>query len=254
MKILPSSDTNVQTDGVFIWDARSVSQYSAGEMVELGEDTNSDAAGTQACATAFCTPVNPNNYMWTFQNSGSRQGHPFGTLQLQYTRMLDSNKGFSYRPKAELAHLLNGGTDAQGLGFIGADYQLVGAGNAYQEGDTIYAYCETTFRAMITGVTSAVILGKPTRFYDGAMVEWNSLTYTTDATGNYILPADSPWRTDVVSFSRPATSNTLVAQRVITDAYAKSSETVIRADKAYKHGEIIPGGGTSAAPANPCGG
>ncbi len=36
MKILPSSDTNVQTDGVLIWDARSLGQYSAGEMVELG--------------------------------------------------------------------------------------------------------------------------------------------------------------------------------------------------------------------------
>ena len=256
LKVLPSSNTNVKGDGVFIWDARSLGQYSAGEMVEFGEDTDSDTAGAQACAEAdgYCTPVNPDNYMWTFQNSGSRQGHPFGTLQLQYTRMLDSTKGFSYRPKAELALLLNGGTDAQGLGFVGADYQLVGAGNAYQEGDTIYAYCETTFRAMITGIASTVILGKPTRFYDGAMIEWNSLTYTTDATGNYILPADSPWRTDVVSFSRPATSNTLVAQRVITDAYASSAEAVIRADKAYKHGEIIPTGGTSAAPANPCGG
>lgn len=254
MKVLPSSDSNVQTDGVFIWDARSLSQYSAGEMVELGEDTNSDTAGTQACATAFCTPVNPNNYMWTFQNSGSRQGHPFGTLQLQYTHMLDATKGFSYRPKAELAAMLAGGTNASGIGFVDASYGLVGVGNAYQEGDTIYAYCETTFRAMITGVTSGVILGKPTRFYDGAMVEWNSLTYTTDATGNYILPADSPWRTDVVSFSRPATSNTLVAQRYITDAYAKSSNAVIDADKAYKYGEIIPAGGTSAAPANPCGG
>ena len=254
MKILPSSNTNLKADGVFIWDARSLSQYSAGEMVEFGEDTNSDLAGSQACATAYCAPVNPNNYMWTFQNGGSRQGHPFGTLQLQYTRMLDSTKGFSYRPKAELALLLNGGTDAQGLGFVDSSYGLVGEGNAYQEGDTIYAYCETTFRAMITGVTSAVILGKPTRFYDGAMVEWNSLTYTTDATGNYILPANSPWRTDVMSFFRPATSNTLVAQRYITDAFAKSSNAVIDADKAYKYGEIIPAGGTSAPPANPCGG
>jgi hypothetical protein len=86
------------------------------------------------------------------------------------------------------------------------------------------------------------------------MVEWNSLTYTTDATGNDILPANSPWRTDVMSFFRPATSNTLVAQRYITDAFAKSSNAVIDADKAYKYGEIIPGGGTSAPPANPCGG
>lgn len=255
--VVPSGDSNVKNDGVFIWDARSLSQYSAGEMVEIGEDTNSDLAGNQACATAYCAPLNPANYMWTFQNSGSRQGHPWGTLQLQYTHMLDSTKGFAYRPKAELAALLAGGTNAQGVGFVGADYALVGAGNAYQDGDTIYAYCETTFRAMITGVASGVILGKPTRFYDGAMVEWNSLTgasVMTDATGAAILPDDSPWRTDLKSFKRAATSNTLVAQRFITDAYAKSANAIVNADKAYKYGEVIPTAGANAPPANPCGG
>ncbi|MBN8763646.1 MAG: hypothetical protein J0I63_10625 [Thiobacillus sp.] len=257
LAVLPSADTNLKNDGVFIWDARSLSQYSAGEMVELSEDTDSDTAGTQACATAYCAPVNPANYMWTFQNNGSRQGHPWGTLQLQYTHMLDSTKGFSYRPKADLAVLLAGGTNAQGIGFVGADYALVGAGNAYQNGDTVYTYCETTFRAMITGITSAVILGKPTRFYDGAMVEWNSLTgrsVMTDSTGNEILPDNSPWRTDVKSFYRAATSNTLVAQRYITDAYAKSANAIVNADKAYKYGETIPTAGARAPAANPCGG
>ncbi len=248
LKILPSSDANVKTDGVMIWDARNITQYSAGEMVEFGEDTNSDLAGTQACATAFCTPVNRNNYKGSFQNSGSRQGHPNGTLQINFSHFLDGTKGFSYRPKAFLNKLLYGGvTTAQdvsdgnatvaGIGFVDGSYGLVGAGNAYQEGDTIYTYCETTFRAMITGIASTVILGKPTRFYDGAMVEWNSLTYTTDATGNYILPVNSPWRTDLVSFFRPATSNTLVGQRAITNPYAKSTNAVIKADK---YGEVIP--------------
>jgi 3-mercaptopyruvate sulfurtransferase SseA len=255
LKILPGSDVNVKTDGVFIWDARSLGQYSAGEMVERGEDTNSDTAGTQACATAFCTPVNPNNYMWSFQNGGSRQGHPRGTLQLQYTYMLDSTKGFSYKPKAELAAYLNGNPDASGAGFVSANYATVGAGNAYQLGDTIYTYCETTFRAMITGVASAVILGKPTRFYDGAMVEWNSLTYTTDKNGKAILPSDSPWRTDVMSFYRPATSNTLVDVRTITNPYAASANAIINADIAYKTGETISTGGSGGggAPSNPCG-
>jgi len=45
-----------------------------------------------------------------------------------------------------------------------------------------------------------------------------------------------------------------VAQRYITDAYAKSSNAIIEADKAYKYGEVIPTAGTSAPPANPCGG
>lgn len=256
LRILPSSDSNVKTDGVMIWDARSLSQYSAGEMVEFGEDTDPNTAGVQACASAYCAPTDPNNYMWTFQNGGSRQGHPWGTLQLQYTNMLDPTKGFSYKPKAELAAYLTGATDGRGMGFTGSHYGIVGQGNAYQEGDTIYAYCETTFRAMITGVASAVILGKPTRFYDGAMVEWNSLSHIQDKNGSYILPADSPWRTDVKSFYRAATSSALVSPRTITNPYAGSANAVVDADKGYKTGEAPPsgGGGGGGLPGNPCGG
>jgi len=267
LRVMPKSDVNVKNDGVLIWDARSMGQYSAGEMVEFAEDTNSDTAGIQSCTTGFCTPANPNNYMWTFQNGGTRQGHPNGTLQVQYTHFLDPLKGFSYRPKAFLEKLVNGHvTTAQdvadgnatvaGVGFVDGSYGLLGEGNAYQPGDILYVYCETTFRAMITGVTATVILGIPTRFYDGAMVEWNSLTYTTDKNGNTILPSNSPWRTDLVSFFRPATSNTLVDPRTITNAYAPSTNAVVNADKAYKTGESVTSGGgrVGGAPTNPCGG
>lgn len=257
LRVLPAADTNVKSDGVMIWDARSMGQYSAGAKLESGEDTDTDTAGTQGCATAYCDPVNAANYMQFFQNGGSRQGHPRGTLQLQFTHMLDATKGYAYRPKAELEAMLNGGTNALGVGFVDASYGLVGTGNAYQNGDTIYVYCETTFRAMITGVASAVILGKPVRFYDGAMVEWNSLTYTTDKNGDYILPSNSPWRTDVVSYFRLADSNTKVNTRNVTNPYASTASAIVTADKAYKTGESVTSGGSGGgggAPANPCGG
>lgn len=79
LRIVPASDTNVLNDGVFLWDARNTSQYSAGET---------STANT-------ITPVP--NYMGTFQNSGSRQGHPNGALQLDYTNMLDGTKGWGDR-------------------------------------------------------------------------------------------------------------------------------------------------------------
>jgi 3-mercaptopyruvate sulfurtransferase SseA len=225
LAVLPATDTNVLDDGVFIWDARSLGNYN----------------GT------------------SFQNSGSRQGHPNGALLLEFSNLLVSGEGYRYKDKADLQAYLDG--NVSGAGFIAGDgagvFTDVGVGNAYQSGDTVYTYCETTFRAMITGVASAVILGKPTRFYDGAMVEWNSLTpgsVITDATGNAILPEDSPWRTDQKSFYIPAASNTSVAQRYITDAYAESANAIVDADKAYKYGEVIPTAGTSAPPANPCGG
>ncbi|MFO1218344.1 MAG: hypothetical protein U1E89_08250 [Burkholderiaceae bacterium] len=250
---LPGGDYNVKNDGVLIWDARSLGQYSAGMMVERGEDVDPNTAGAQPCTTAYCTPTDTSNYKWTFQNNGSRQGHPWGTLQLQYTNLLDSTKGFGYRPKSVLAAYLSGAPDANGIGFVDSSYALVGAGNAYQEGDTIYVYCETTFRAMITGITSAVILGKPTRFYDGAMVEWNSLSYIADNKGNAILPANSHWRTDLRSYFRPAPSSADVAPRTIVGPYANSAQAIVNADKTYKTGESDSSDG-GGLPSNPCGG
>jgi 3-mercaptopyruvate sulfurtransferase SseA len=235
LNVLPGSDSNVLNDGVFIWDARGLNQYSAGEDGGTG------------------VPVA--DYMTTFQNAGSRQGHPRGALQLNFTNMLVSAEGYRYKDKADLAAYLDG--NISGDGFVDATYQPVGVGNAYQPGDTVYTYCETTYRAMITGVASAVILGKPTRFYDGAMVEWHSLSYLQDATGNYILPIDSPWRTDVKSFFRPASDPSLVAQREIADPYAAHANAIILADKAYKTTAADTGAGGAGGgglPPNPCGG
>ncbi len=235
LNVLPASDTNVLNDGVFIWDARGTNQYSAGE---------DDGTGVPVA-----------DYMTTFQNAGSRQGHPRGALQLNFTNMLLSAEGYRYKDKADLAAYLDG--NISGDGFVDATYQPVGVGNAYQPGDTVYTYCETTYRAMITGVVSAVILGKPTRFYDGAMVEWHSLSNLLDATGNYILPSDSPWRTDVRSFFRPAIDPSLVAQREIVDPYAAHANAIILADKAYKTSATDTGDGGAGGgglPPNPCGG
>lgn len=251
MAILPSTDTNVKNDGVFIWDARTITQYSAGQKRELN-----DGAASGCGTAAYCDASPTYDYMASFQNNGSRQGHPFGALDLNFVNMLDSTKGFSFKSKAELASYMNGEADSKGYGMVDGSYNLVGAGNAYQPGDVVYVYCETTFRAMITGMASSVILGRPTRFYDGAMIEWNSLSNLPDATGNNILPADSPWRTDVKSFFRPASSAVKVALRKIIDPYATNSNSIIAEDKAYKTPSASntsrDGGG--AAPANPCGG
>jgi len=228
LNILPSTDRNELNDGVFIWDARSDTQYSGGV-------STTDGGGV-------------------FQNNGSRQGHPYGALQLNFTNLLEMADGsFRYKEKAVLASYLNGEVDGNGKGFRDSSYQHVGAGSAYQDGDTIYTYCETTYRAMITGIASAVVLGKPTRFYDGAMTEWNSMSYLQDATGNYILPIDSPWRTDIKSYYVEAATAD-VAPRVIDDAYAGSANAIVREDRAYKvTDDNADASGGSAPVANGCG-
>jgi hypothetical protein len=68
--------------------------------------------GFVACGSTICPPPAGYDYMRTFQNAASRQGHPKGTLQLQYTNLLDATKGYSYKPKDVLANYLAGGADA----------------------------------------------------------------------------------------------------------------------------------------------
>ncbi len=258
LNIVPSSPTtSLKGTGIFLWDARTTTQYSAGYMREAN-----DGASAGCGTAAYCNAAPTYNYMSSFQNSGSRQGHPFGALDLNFANLLDATKGYSYKPIAQLASYMNGEVDAAGNGMtygsmVNGVYQqpLVGAGNAYQPGDLVYVYCETTFRAMITGMASNMILGHPTRFYDGAMIEWNSLSNLPDSTGNDILPANSPWRTDVKSFFRAASDPSLVATRQITNAYAPNANALVVLDKAYKtpaaSSTSAPSGG--AAPANPCG-
>lgn len=236
MHIVRPTDVNDLHDGVFLWDARNIGQYSAGLI---------DESGTV-----------PANYMSEFQNGGSQQGHPNGALDLNFTNMLDSTTGYSYKPKSELQAYLDGRVDANGKGFVDGTLQPVGPGRAYQPGDTVYTYCETTFRAMITGIVSGVILGKPTRFYDGAMYEWHTMSNIIAKNGLSILPIDSPWRTDLTnrSYFRPADSAAAVTTRVVTDPYAISADAIVRADREYKRGSggSGSGGGVLPPPPNPC--
>ncbi|MBZ0070885.1 MAG: sulfurtransferase [Gammaproteobacteria bacterium] len=198
-----------------------------------------------------------------FQNNGSRAGHPNGALLLEHTEMVDAIG--RYKDKATLAAYLNGelpaGATSQFKTDVGGAAVPVGPGNAYRSG-TIITYCETTFRAMLTGTVAGVILGIPTRFYDGAMVEWNAMTHIQDKFGEFILPVDSPWRTDTLARSVFTLSTATIDPRIIDDAYYDApryrvTNAIIDADKAYKTGATSGGsggGGGGLLPPSPCGG
>lgn len=256
MAAVPAQDVNLLSDGVFIWDARGNNLPSsllavAPQTAEAGDE------------------YSPNDD-FDHRNGGSAQGHPNGALLLSYSNIVNTGAGWTFKSKSEIQAYLDGGTDGNGVGFVDGTLQGIGAGNAYQDGDTVYTYCETTFRAMITGFASGAILGLPTRFYDGAMVEWHSMTNATDSAGNTILPWDSPWRTDEGTWSvyRTAGDPTTIASRAIVDAYAGSANAIIVEDLAYKgittasgdtgsdstSGDDGSSGGGITLPPNPCGG
>lgn len=261
---LPTRDENNTSDGYFLWDGRSLDQYSAGEATEAG-----GVAADRYHASAV------------FQNGGSRQGHPRGAVHLNWVNLIDQATGL-YKPKAQLRAYFNGEVDANGKGFVDGTYQPLGVGKAYQKGDIAILWCETSARAAVSQIVSAVILGVPTRLYDAAAIEWNSLTGgAVDKDGDPVLPADSPWRTDVLSAPYwPNKPTSINARNAWSDAdnpkvksaprilnpYAAHANAVIVADKAYKApadtgtGGSGTGGGTGGSgggvtlPANPCGG
>lgn len=232
----------------FLWDARSATEYSAAPRADGTID---------------------------FRNGGSKQGHPQGAVLLPYANLLISNDvdggallptvaSYRYKPKAVLREYMSGRMvdGAQFEVWDNGTLRPLTPGEVYQDGQTVITYCETTFRAMITGFASAAILGLPNRFYDGAMVEWNSLSHIQDKFNEFILPIDSPWRTDMVGISVPHDAYNTPANinaRVIDDPYAANAEAVVFEDRLYKYGSgssggDAGGGGGVSPPSNPCGG
>lgn len=253
---LPTHDENNLKDGYFFWDARSLDQFSAGE--------ESEAGGSLA-----------NRYS-SFQNGGTRQGHPRGALQLQWTNTLDTKTGL-FKSKAELQAYINGEVDGSGKGFVDGTYKNLGLGNAYQKGDLVIMWCETSARAAVTQIVSAVILGLPTRMYDAAMIEWNSLTAgALDKNNNLVLDRNSPWDTSALSAPyfpnkqesvSPRDDTAPAGQPQISNAFGANTLEIINTDKAYIRPEAASsssnnggsngggsnGGGGPSLPSNPCG-
>ncbi|MFP4616272.1 MAG: sulfurtransferase [Thiohalorhabdus sp.] len=110
------------------------------------------------------------------------EGHVRGAENLPYDQLLVADEGWRYLDKDSLQDKLDS------LG--------------YEDGQTVYTYCVTTYRAMITGIASGVVLGKPTRFYDGAWTQWGQMAYHENKEGTYNLASDSPWRADIPEASR----------------------------------------------------
>ena len=217
-------------------------------------------------------------YMGTAFRTGGKQGHPKGAAFLSYSNLLmtddadanNNNYGASYRykPRIDLADYMLG-REVDGARFQRSYSGSLGQlqnGDIYSDGQTVITYCETTFRAMITGIASGVVLGQPTRFYDGAMTEWNHMAHIQTKDGEFLLPSQSPWRTDnglsFFKYRDPADTERH-PDATLDDPYASNTNAIIEADRAYRSGGSGSGGGSGgdsgddgggAPVANPCGG
>jgi len=110
------------------------------------------------------------------------EGHVRGAKNLPYAELLVADEGYRYLEKDALQAKLDG--------------------MGYEDGQTVITYCVTTYRAMITGIASGVVLGNPTRFYDGAWMQWGKMANHMNKQGTYNLASDSPWRADIAEATR----------------------------------------------------
>ena len=233
--------------GTLVWDARSpgerggdinstgATNSTCGDVADIGNDT--DTAETVGCKTAM-------------------NGTVKGAKNLNYISLLVTD---------DATEDLN---NADGVTAADASYRYLDKATlatmvsdlGYTAGKTVYTYCRTTYRAMITGTTSGVILGYPTRYYDGAMIEWLQMASYANHEGGLNLPVTSPWQTAALTDNLTYNSSAYVDVPIITDAYATSTDKVVEADRAYKAGSTStssPAAGSTGGvtiPANPCGG
>ncbi|MDV6237235.1 sulfurtransferase [Leptospira ellisii] len=219
------------TNRQIIVDARPTAQFDqtvgitntgANHITTAWNDSGAPAAGTNG---------NPKKYVLFETRLKGAKTFPWASL-------LDSATGYRFKDKNTLAGIFAG----TGVG-----------GAAYTPGATIVSQCRTNFEAQVNGFASLNILGYPTVFYDGSLVEWTSLVagYPDVANGTSFnkLPADSKFRTDLPELSHaPAgtinynpyenggTANPYVTvAQADVDPSATTSKKAQSEDKAYKY-------------------
>lgn len=116
----------------------------------------------------------------------------------------------------------------------------------YAVGNTVISQCRTNFEAQVNGFAALNILGYPTAYYDGSLVEWTALIAAhPDNTINQV-PADFKWRTDLNTVSvfsyNPQITNSGAVGGVISrvkpagvNLQATTTKKFIQEDKAYKY-------------------
>lgn len=201
-----------EVSDAFVWDARSPGEWAgdANSTRAVNKDCP-DGTGTGNCYTAM-------------------NGTVHGAVNLNFISLLNTS---------DQTEDLNGdaatdGKDASYRYLDKATLSTMVSDLGYQSGQTVYTYCRTTYRAMVTGTATGVILGYPTRYYDGAMIEWLQMANYQNKTGGTNLPSTSPWQTEALTDNLTFNASSDVDEPVIIDAYAASSNAVVDEDRDYK--------------------
>lgn len=127
-----------------------------------------------------------------------------------------------------------------------AALKAIFAAKGYTSGATVVSQCRTNFEAQVNGFAALNILGYPSTYYDGSLVEWTSLIATHPDSSINQVPTDFKWRTDLTAVSifdyNPQLNNTgnvgTAFNRVKPapiNLQATTTKKFIQEDKAYKY-------------------
>ncbi|TGN21097.1 sulfurtransferase [Leptospira idonii] len=198
------------TSKQLIVDARPTAQF------------NRTATGSWGAAGEYITTA--------YGSSGAPSNDATGQAK-KYVLFEGNIKGAVTFPWANLL-----GSSANGFKFLSkGEIKTLFANAGYTAGTTIVSQCRTNFEAQVNGFASLNILGYPTAFYDGSLVEWTSLSAGHPVSALNKIAADSPFRTDTtaVSVFSYNTDNSRI-QAAEIDTTATTTRKFIEEDKAYK--------------------
>ncbi|MFH7319471.1 selenite/tellurite reduction operon rhodanese-like protein ExtH [Desulfurivibrio sp. D14AmB] len=113
---------------------------------------------------------------------------------------------------------------------------------------TVYSYCQTSWRAAAIFLALDGVLGWPTKIYDGAWVQWGQMATSAE---HGSLPPSSPWRTDNSTRSGVVEyADTDYISSIVANSYYGGADLVAQEDGGIGGGGVV-GGGDSTAPATP---
>ncbi|TGM85303.1 sulfurtransferase [Leptospira bouyouniensis] len=217
----------------FLIDARPTPQWSGTASGRLDDDSGTTTAG-----------ANPNGNRTAITTSYQHQGGPdaAGKKYIPFEGRIKGSTSFPW-----LA-LFEGFSDAGTVSTSDADAFAIGyrykaksalktifANKGYTAGATVVSQCRTNFEAQVNGFAALNILGYPSTYYDGSLVEWTALVAGHGTTSINQVPSDFKWRTDISSVSSNLwynVSNLIVRPDI--NLTATTTKKFIQEDKAYK--------------------
>jgi thiosulfate/3-mercaptopyruvate sulfurtransferase len=204
------------TNTQFLIDARPSPQFN-GTLTTISGPT----ANTYYITTSWGFSGAPNVSANPAQKFISFEGGIKGAVTFPWADLLtESDTGFQYKTKAELESIFTS--------------------KGYTVGKTVISQCRTNFEAQVNGFAALNILGYPTAFYDGSLVEWTSLISSHPSSSVNTISSNFKWRTDTDNVSRilwynGSSSDISRIQTATLDTSATTTKAFIQEDKIYKY-------------------